>query len=127
MKIVIDTNTIIYAVKRKIDLKEAVRKLTLPNPQIIIPDSVINELENLKEKAKRGSDKTAANLALQIIKHSKFKIEEFGEGHTDYLIANWAQTNKAAVITSDAAFSLKLKELGVPIYSLRQKKYLSKR
>ncbi len=126
-KIILDTNVLIYGAKKGIDLREAIKNLDIPKPRIIIPDVVISELEKLKETAKKGSDKEAAKLALSIIEKSRLKIQKMGEGHVDYLIGSWAQKNGASVVTNDASFTIKLKELGVPTYSLRQKKYLFRR
>lgn len=124
MKIVLDTNVIIYAVKNKIDLHEAVSKLSLPNPEIVVPDLVLEELETIQKTAKKGSDKSNAKLAIQIIKFSKFKIIKVGKGHTDDLIFEYAKKNMTAVITNDTLFKRKLKAHSILVFSLRQKKYL---
>lgn len=125
MKVVLDTNAIIYAVKNKIDIEQAIGNLDIPKPEIVVPRSVIYELEDLTEKAKKGSDKAVARLAIQVIKFSKFKVIKIGEGHTDNIIADWATKNHAAVATNDLEFKRKLKEKSVPVFSIRQKKYIS--
>ena len=127
MKVVLDTNIIIYAVRGRIDLKEAIGKLKIPKPQIIIPTVVMEELENLRDAAMHGSDRTSADLAVQIIKHQKLAVKDLGEGHADMVISSWSQKNKAAVVTNDSQLALKLKELKVPVYGLRQRRYIRKR
>jgi len=127
MKIILDTNVLIYSSRKGIDIKKAVKNLDIPKPEILVPTVVVKELESIKNSAKKRSDKDATKLALKIIERLKFKVKDIGKGHADQVIGSWAQKNKAVVVTNDAEFSLRLKELGVTIYSLRQRKYLAKR
>ena len=127
MKVILDTNILIYSSRKSIDIKKAIKNLDIPKPEILVPTVVVKELENIRKSAKRGSDKDAAKLALKIIERIKFKVKDIGKGHADQVIGSWAQKNKAVVVTNDAEFSIRLKELGVAIYSLRQRRYLTKR
>ena len=120
MKIILDTNILIYAAKQKIDLVSQIKGRHGQSAEIIVPNLVKEELESLKTSAKKGSDKQAANLALQIIEFSNLKeIELYGK--TDDEIIIWAKQNKAVVATSDRELKRKLKSKGIIVFSLRQK------
>jgi len=70
MQIVIDTNSLIYAAKEKLDLISELKNMGFT--KIVIPKEVLSELEHIQtDKKQKGTDKIAAKLALQIIKFSK--------------------------------------------------------
>jgi len=120
MKIILDTNILIYAIKQKIDLVSQIKGRHGQSAEIIVPNLVKEELENLKTSAKKGADKRAANLALQIIEFSNLKEIELC-GNTDNEIVKWAKQNKAVVATSDRELKQKLKRKGIPVFGLRKK------
>lgn len=121
---VIDTNIWIYAAKNKVDLQELLKR-EFGMPAIYIPNSIITELKKIKDSGKK-EDGQAAWLALQIIENKKLPIIKLGEGHTDNLIAHWALKNNAHVITNDLKFRYMLKEYGLRVYCLRQKRLLQR-
>jgi rRNA-processing protein FCF1 len=95
MKYIIDTNALVYAVKKKQDLN------TIIDGQILIPNLVIDELKKLSKSAKKGADKTASLLALQIIKHNKWKILHLEQGYADKRIKEYAQKHNCKIYTFD--------------------------
>lgn len=95
MKFLIDTNALLYSVKKKQDLDEKI------DGKILIPDLVIKELQILSKKAKKGSDKLAAKLALQIIKHKKWEIIKLQKGNTDKQILEYAKKHNCKIYTFD--------------------------
>jgi len=122
MFVAVDTNSLIYSVRNKIDILAQLRSNFGPSA-IYIPDRVIKELKNLVENAKKDADKEAAKVALQLIKQRQFPIVEIGEeGHTDDLLLAWAVKNKAAVMTNDVQFRFRLKESGVRVLYFMQGK-----
>lgn len=123
MKIILDTNIILYAAKQKTDLVSQVRDKFRP-ADILVPNLVIRELEKLAGKAKKGSDKRAAKLALQIIKFSELKIVKLEEGHTDDRILELAKKEKAVVGTNDSQLKRRLKKEGIQFFALKQGKLI---
>ena len=90
MKIILDTNFIIYCTKKKIDYVEELNDLIIENFEIVISEQVLEELKKITEKKKQnlplykrkpkfkkttGRDKEAALLALKII-DKKLKDKE---------------------------------------------------
>lgn len=89
MKIILDTNFLVYCAKNKIDYVEEISNLLNGNYELVVPKQVIEELEKIKNKksehipfVKRigkfkkttGKDKLAADLALQLLSKRKIKI-----------------------------------------------------
>jgi rRNA-processing protein FCF1 len=95
MKTIVDTNALIYAAKKKQDLTNVI------DGQILIPNLVIQELENLAKTAKKGSDRAAAKLAISIIKHNKWKIIKLETGHPDKKILEYAKQHACKIYTFD--------------------------
>ena len=76
MKIILDTNFLIYCAKNRRDFAEEIRDLVSGKYTLVVPSQVIAELERLKTYRKEkvsGKDKMAIDLALQLIE--KFKSE----------------------------------------------------
>ena len=121
---VIDTNVWVYAVNYKIDIQELLRR-EFGTPTIYVPDSVTRELKKIKDSGKQ-TDSKSAWIALQIIDTKKLPIIKLGEGHTDTKIAEWAVKNNSSVVTNDLEFRYMLKEYGVKVYCLRQKRLLQR-
>ncbi len=121
MQVVLDTNALVYAARNKIDLvDELKRKFGLIG--VYVPNLVINELKQIKATGKK-IDRENADLALDILHHKRLPIIEM-HGVTDDEIAKWAEKNKAAVLTNDVELKFMLRGLGVPVFHIRQGKYI---
>lgn len=118
MKILLDSNILVYAAKQKADLASLLKE-KYGTVDILIPNLVINEMESLAKTAKRGADKRAAKLAIQIISFSKWKIVELDAGHTDKRIVELAKAEKAIVGTNDRLLRAKLRGQGIAVFCLR--------
>jgi len=70
MKIILDTNFLIYCAKNKFDYAEEISNLINGEYELVVPLQVIEELEKLKDdkwKKVSGKDKDACSLALQLL------------------------------------------------------------
>jgi uncharacterized protein len=105
MKIILDTNFLIYAAKHKMDYKEEILNLINEGFLLVVPKQVINELKMLKEdkwKKVTGADKTAADLALKLLEHHKVKIVDIPGKTVDEAIIELANSDvKNIVCTLD--------------------------
>ena len=120
MQIVIDTNSLIYAAKEKIDVITELKKMGFT--KIVIPNEVLKELEFIQnDKKQRGSDKNAAKLALQIIKFSKVDTVHLGKGHPDDKILEFAVAKNFSVLTNDKILKKRLKAEAVQIFTISKK------
>ena len=66
---------LIYFAKNKLDYVEEIDNMFNENYELVVAEQVVKELMKLKENAKKGKDKQAADLALQLLKVNKIKIE----------------------------------------------------
>jgi rRNA-processing protein FCF1 len=123
-KLIIDTNIILYSVERKIDLFEAIKEKYGLSVEIIIPNLVLVELEKLSKEARKGSDKKAAKLSLDILKTKEFETIKLTGAYADPAILNYAKKNNAIVATMDARFQTDLKKNKIQFTFLNNKKKL---
>jgi len=94
----LDTNFLIYCAKEKLDYVEELRDLINESYELVVPGQVIEELERLKIKAKKGKDKDASDLALKILKNNKIKkINPVGKS-VDDAIVNLAKKDKKNIV-----------------------------
>ena len=117
MKIILDTNFLIYCAKEKIDYVEKLNNMFHEHFDLVVPKQVIEELHTVMNKKKRkipflkrksrfkkttGRDKEAASLALQILEKyiSENQIKEIlAEGKTvDETLINLAHENKKNIV-----------------------------
>ena len=98
MEVILDTNFLIYCAKEKLDYVEELRDLINESYELVVPGQVIEELERLKIKAKKGKDKDASDLALKILKNNKIKkINPVGKS-VDDAIVNLAKKDKKNIV-----------------------------
>jgi len=101
MKIILDTNFLIYTAKEKLDYPEALSKLLNEDYELVVPEQVINELTSLKnDKLKKvsGKDKRAADLALKILKANKIQTIKTKGNTVDQSIINLANQDKKNIV-----------------------------
>ncbi|MEK6830904.1 MAG: PIN domain-containing protein [Nanoarchaeota archaeon] len=128
MKIILDTNFLVYCAKEKLDYNEEIQNLINEDYELVVPEQVINELIKIKNKKndkvylyKRkpkfkkttGRDKEAASLSLQIldknINDNKIKkIKSSGKNVDDILISLANENPKNIVCTLDRGIRKKL-------------------
>ena len=110
MKVILDTNFLVYCAEKKIDYFELIDDLPA-NKEIVVIRSVLNELKDLKQNAKKAKDKAAASLALQIvdrnIKGNNLEVLEI-EDYADDVIKRIAN-REDIVATMDRQLKSKLK------------------
>lgn len=101
MKVILDTNFLIYCAKEKLDYIEAIKDLLNENYELVVPEQVIKELKSLKEdklKKVSGKDKAGADLALQLLEVNKIKkIKPIGK-NVDEAIINLAKENSKNIV-----------------------------
>jgi uncharacterized protein len=100
--------------------------------ELAIVDSTQKELERIREKA-NNKDKAAAKMALESIDKLNIEIlNTSSETETesflsvDTQILDIAQEKGYGVATQDKELKKRLREAKVPVYYLRQKKYIQR-
>ena len=122
MKVILDTNFLIYCAKEKLDYIEEINNLINEGFDLVVPEQVIEELKRLRIKAKKGKDKDACDLALKILDKKKINIVHPAGKSVDDAIIQLAQENsKNIVCTLDREMRW---ELGRVILISRGKKLI---
>ena len=119
MKILLDTNFLLIPAQFKIDIFEELKKSSY---KPITLDCCIFELKKLSKS--RGRKGIYARVALQLLKKNKIRIINADEKNTDKAIIDYSTKNKYAVATNDKVLIKKLRDRGIKIVRLRQKRYL---
>ena len=104
MKIFLDTNFILTCVKQKIDFDNITNNLVDEPIEWIVPQEVLNELGNLKDKKNiKVKDKNAAKLSFEILQTINPKIITLrGENpNVDIKIVNYISGKQIILATLD--------------------------
>ena len=112
-KVILDTNALLWQFRSKVNIENELNRL-LGAYVIVIPTSVLTELENVRDRYVKAARKLAERY--QIIA-TKLKGDES--------IISLAQALQAMVVTNDKELRKRLKEQGVTVIFMRQGKYLS--
>ncbi len=128
MRVIVDTNALLIPAKFGIDIYEELE--CMGYQEIIIPESVIKELEGLiQDKRVKGSTRRAAQLGYHMLlrhitKSTHIHIErgaedETGAMDTDSMLIRMAKRIDAAVLTGDAELRHRLQREGIRTLYLR--------
>lgn len=121
MFIELDTNFIISCLKQGIDFASQLSDLGF---EMLIPDSVITEMENLMQGNMKKKDKEVLKFGLELIKKDKIAIVHLNRAKSvDDAIVDYALVNNIAVATLDKSMKKRLQK-SVPIVGIRGKKTL---
>ena len=118
--VILDTSAIIMCFEFSIDLEAELRRI-LGAFDIVVPSSVVSELEFLSKNGK-GIKKSKAKASLKLIE--KYETVEVDENNTDDSLVNLAKDKEFVVVTNDKELRKRLKEVFVPVVFLRSKKKL---
>ena len=124
-KIVLDTNFLLIPGQFGVDIFSEIRRITDFRYQLVIVEKSLEELKKLLKQGKRA-DKTAANLAISLLKTQNIKILRLHsqkKASADDDIAALAG-NDVMVATQDRILQMRVRKKGAKIISLRQKSHL---
>ena len=119
-RVILDSNALLTLFEYSIDLEKEILRL-VGSFKIIIPTSVIRELNTLAEYGK-GNQKIYAKASLELIKKYEPYIEN--EKCVDDSVLNTAIKTNGIVFTNDKELRKKLKEKSIPVIFLRAKNKL---
>ncbi len=105
MKVILDTNFLIYCAKNKLDYVEELKNLLNEGLELVVPEQVVRELELLggdKKKKVSGKDKSSIDLALQLLDvNGVKKVKVKGKTVDDGIINLSKEDKKNIVCTLD--------------------------
>lgn len=123
-KIILDTNFLLIPVQFKVDIFSELHRICDFKYQLCIVDKTIDELNKIIQSKAKLKDKTAAKIALQLIKKEGIKIIETNELNADDAIVSLAEKESIVVATQDKILRNRIKKTKSKIIILRQKQYL---
>lgn len=118
--VILDSSAIMMLFDFSIDLEKELTRL-LGAYHIVIPTSVVRELEFLSEKGK-GEKKTKAKASLKLIE--KYETIDTNEKKADDSVLELAEKINGVVVTNDKELKARLKEISQSVIFLRAKKKL---
>ncbi len=101
MKIILDTNFLIYCAREKLDYAEKIRNMINEDYELVVPLQVVKELKLLGEDKKKkvsGKDKQAISLALQLLDVNNVKKVKIKGKTVDEGIINLSNENKKNIV-----------------------------
>ena len=105
MKVILDTNFLIYCAKNRLDYVEALDSLINGEYELVVPMQVIRELELLRDDKKKkvsGKDKRSIDLALQLLDANKVRrVKVKGKTVDDGIISLSKENKKNITCTLD--------------------------
>ncbi|HIP75082.1 MAG TPA: nucleotide-binding protein [Thermococcus paralvinellae] len=123
--VLVDTNFLLVPGQFGVDIIGELNRILDVKFEVVVPNVVLDELNVIERKAK-GKDLMAVRMAKKLIE--RFKVVEIGkfrEKPADTQIYEFAVKNPNVVVcTNDKLLKKKLRERGIPVVYLRQKKIL---
>ena len=117
-KIVLDTSFLVAAYELKVDVIEGIFNVCNFKYELFVLDGTINELERLINSSSL-SRKQAANYALKLIQSHNIKVLNAEKEHVDDALV---ALRGYIVATEDTELKRRLRNIGVKILNIRQKK-----
>ncbi len=115
MRVLLDTNMLLDAIKFRIDIVSESQKFG--NPFTL--ESCISELEHIA----KGKNKEAMQAKIALALGRKLGVEK-ADGRGDRAILTYAISHSCAVATNDKNLIKALQPKGIRLIRLRQKRYL---
>jgi len=129
--ILIDTNFLLIPCQFKVDIFSEINRICRFRYEICILKPTIRELENIicsATQKQKAIHKTAAKIALSLIKNKNINILPAKDTYLDQAILDLIKADNARhkyiIATQDIELKKKLRAQAVGIITLRQKKYL---
>lgn len=121
LRVLIDANGFTMPVQLGIDLYGELREL-LGSYEPLVLEETLEELRGIAHG--RGSDAGAAKVGLALAGGATVVSSGTREGSVDERIVSYAERNRCAVLTNDAALRKELRRRGIKVISLRKFKKL---
>ena len=113
-RVILDANALFIPFQFGVNLTQALGDLLGEGVEILVPSSVVDELERL------GGEDWRRRAALKLAR--QFKMINV-EGRGDRAIVEAARKLKAPVVTQDKELKRRLKSEGLQVITLREKSY----
>lgn len=120
MQVIADTSFLMIPGMFGVDILAELERLLGCRCELLVPSSVVRELEKILERGK-PKEKAAAKMGLLLARGASV-IEVDGEA--DESVLKLANEKRCPVGTTDKALRMELRRNGISVIFLRQKSYL---
>jgi len=122
--VVVDTNALMMQFQYHLDLETELRRVMPGDFEVLVPDTVVDELETLVEE-NNGKEAEEARLAIELAETFEVvEVEGDVEGD-DAVIEFAASIDDGVVVTNDKLLRARLRAKGIPNVHMRSKAFLS--
>lgn len=121
--VVIDTNFLLLPFQYKIDILKELEYLIESSHRYVISSRTLKELQSVGRSI--GKNGMAARLAIKLIEanRAKFEVVE-SERYVDDWIVDYSKAKKAIVCTNDSELRRKLKDMDIPVITMKSRSKL---
>ena len=124
VKILLDTNFLMIPAQFRVDIFNELERICDFPYTICTLTSIKDELKKIIQEQKKKY-REAAKIALELIENKKIEVlEPISEGFVDDQVLEIAESEGMCVATLDKELKKRIREKGLPLVSLRGKKYL---
>jgi rRNA-processing protein FCF1 len=120
--VIVDANALMMQFQYHVDLEQELERVMPGQFEVLVPDSVVDELENLT-KDSSGKEAEEARLAIELAE--TFDIVEVDASGDDAIIQLATSTEDSVVVTNDKLLRAQLRAQGVPNVHMRSKAFLA--
>jgi len=106
------------------DVIEAIEEAICNEVEVLVPENVSDEIEELaKGRGRRGElARAALKLLKRYVDEKRVKLVRGGEGDTDTIILELSSETRSYVATADARMAARARLLGAPTLMYRKAK-----
>lgn len=123
MRVVLDSNFLMIPGQFGVDVFAEMERILDVKYTLVTPESVVAELRQLSKR--RSKNARAARLALQLVERKDVRVLPHHEKRADVAICEMALEEGTVVATQDRVLQNKLRKQGVPLLTLKARKYIA--
>jgi len=120
-RVVVDTNILLQAVRNNIDLFEKLADALVAKFEVIVPEVVVRELENLRSKGRHIERREAELVFKTVISKSRIVPVREQYSRVDDAILSVAVDYNAILLTNDKELRRRARLLRIPVARLNIK------
>ncbi|MFB6216941.1 MAG: PIN domain-containing protein [Candidatus Aenigmatarchaeota archaeon] len=120
--IVMDANFLMIPEEFNVDVFEEIERLIDGEYELLVPETVVNELISISKK--KGTEAKAARVALELMENKNVQMVETEGGGDEGVIEAAGKQDKPVVATNDKRLKKECKERSFPVIYMRTRDHL---
>ncbi|KXB08456.1 hypothetical protein AKJ55_00965 [candidate division MSBL1 archaeon SCGC-AAA382M17] len=120
--VILDTNILMVPESQGVDIFSELDRILDKKYKLIVPETIVEELKNIKKRGESSSERKAARIGLELSSRAE-KVPSKKKG--DEEIMRLARGKNCAVATNDSRLRKNLRKEDIPTIYLRQKSHLT--